>query len=123
LVSLRDVASGGKGSTVDKSAAIRLEAIEARPGSCPIGASSAPRSLNLTIVDDDGDVVIDSTKRSIVCYSGEATHVKFGVRFEGPENCAGSVPPAVQVSNGDLFVSASTEDGSFDDVVGIQCKR
>jgi hypothetical protein len=88
-----------------------------------MGASSAPRSVNLTIVDDDGDVVIDSTKKSIVCYSGEATHVKFGVRFEGPENCAGSVPPAVQVSNGDLFVSASTEDGSFDDMVGIQCKR
>jgi hypothetical protein len=123
LVALKNVSTGGKGSKLTRTVSVKLEAREVSPGSCPAGEISEPTSVTLRIVDDDGDVVIDRTKNSFVCESGKQTHMKFGVRYEGPENCAGSVAPTRQVSKGDLFVIASTADGSLDDTLRIQCKR
>jgi hypothetical protein len=123
LVALKNVGDGGKGSKLTRTVTVKMEAQEVAPGSCPIGEISAPTSVTLHIEDDDGDVVIDKTKNTFVCESGKQTHVKFGVRYEGPENCAGSVAPTTQVSKGDLFVTASTADGSLDDTLRIQCKR
>jgi hypothetical protein len=123
LVALKNVSTGGKGSKLTRTVTVKMQAREVSPGSCPDGETSAPTSVTLHIEDDDGDVVIDKTKNTFVCESGKQTHVKFGVRYEGPENCADSVAPTTQVSQGDLFVTASTSDGSLDDTLRIQCKR
>jgi hypothetical protein len=123
LVALKNVSTGGKGSKLTRTVAVKLVAEEISPGSCPHGEVSAPTSLHLFIEDDDGDVISDSTKGPFVCESGKATHTKFWVRYEGPENCAGSVAPSSQTSKGDLLVTATTNDGQLDDALRIQCKR
>jgi hypothetical protein len=74
------------------------------------------------MVDDDGDGIINSTKNAS-CESGTKTNVKFWVKYEGPENCAGSVAPAQQVSRGDLYVTATATGGQLNDELGIQCKK
>jgi hypothetical protein len=123
LIALKNVGTGGKGSTVMRTVTVKLVAEEVYPGSCPSGATSGPAWVNLLILDDDGGVIIDATKSSITCESGKNTHVKFGVKYEGPENCKGSSVPSGQVSKGDLFVTATTNGGSLDDWLGIQCKK
>ena len=128
LVALKNVSDGGKGSKLTRTVTVKMEAREVSPGSCPHGDISAPTPLNLKIVDDDGDVIIDSTKGPFVCESGKAVHTKFWMRYEGPENCKGSAVPSSQTSKGDLLVTATTSDGSLDDIVlddtlRIQCKR
>jgi hypothetical protein len=124
-VALRNVADGGKGSTVEKSMTVSLEAREATPGSglCPDGATSKPTTVNLFIEDDDGDVIFNRSKNSFVCTAGQKVHAKFGVRYSGPENCKDSAVPVKQVSSGKLFVNATTADGSLNDNLKIQCKR
>ena len=123
LVSLKNVETGGKGSKITRTVTVKLTAEEVFPGSCPSGATSDPTSVTLTILNDSGGTVIDSTKNSFVCESGKNTHVKFGVRYEGPRDCKDGVVPVGQVSKGDLFVTASTTSASLDDTLGIQCKR
>jgi hypothetical protein len=124
LVALKNVSTGLKGSTLTRTVAVKLVAQEVSPGSCPSGTVSAPTAVHLTILDDTDDVIIDADAKGLfTCVSGRVTHVKFGVRYQGPENCKGSVAPTQQVSQGDLFVTASTNDGSLDDALRIQCKR
>ena len=123
VAALRNVGSGGKGSTLDRSLIVQLEAQEASPGSCPDGATSDPTTVSLTIEDDDGDEVFDGSKNSFVCTAGKRIHAKFVVRYRGPENCENSAVPSVQTSRGDLFVNATTADGPLNDILGILCKR
>jgi hypothetical protein len=123
MVSLKNVSDGGKGSKLTRTVAVKLTGQDVSPGSCKGDATSVPTDLSLYIEDDDGDVVIDTSKGPFTCGAGKITHVKFGVRYKGPENCAGSAVPSGQVSNGDLFVTASTLDGQLDDTLRIQCKR
>jgi hypothetical protein len=122
-VALKNVGDGGKGSTIERSITVQLEAQEASPGSCPYGATSNPTTVNLNIVDDDGDLVFDRSKNSFVCTSGEKVHAKFGVRYTGPENCKDSLVPNKQTSTGTLFVTATTADGTYEDTLRIQCKK
>jgi len=122
-VALKNVADGGKGSTIERTITVQLEAQEATPGSCPLGATSNPTTVNLYIEDDDGDLVYDRSKNSFVCTAGQKVHAKFGVRYTGPENCKDSAVPSKQTSRGTLFVNATTADGSMDDTLKIQCKR
>jgi hypothetical protein len=122
-VALKNVSNGGKGSTIERTITVSLVAQEASPGSCPDGATSNPTTVNLTIVDDDGDLVFDRDKNSFVCTSGKKVHAKFGVRYTGPDNCKDSAVPTRQTSSGTLFVNATTADGSHDDDLRIQCKR
>jgi hypothetical protein len=122
-VALKNVSDGGKGSTIERSITVKLEAQEASPGSCPLGATSDPTWVNLYIEDDDGDVVINGRKNSFVCKSGMTVNAKFGVRYTGPENCKDSAVPSNPISKGTLFVNATTGDGSLDDSLKIQCRR
>jgi len=122
-VSLKNVETGGKGSTITRSLTVKLEAQEASPGSCPYGATSDPTKVTLFVQDDDGDVVFDNSKSGFVCKSGTTTNAKFGVRYTGPENCKDSAVPTKQTSTGTLSVHASTSDSSYDDTLKIQCKK
>ena len=124
LASLRNVEEGGKASTIIKSVTVQLDAREASPGSCPEGATSDPTTVNLFIEDDDGDVVFFGSKKGFICKAGEEkTNAKFGVRFRGPENCAGSIVPVENISAGDLFINATTVDGTLDVVRRIRCRK
>jgi hypothetical protein len=123
LASLRDVATGGSGSTATKSLTVQLEGSEASPGSCPAGAISDPTTVNLFIEDDDGDVVIDAIGVGFVCTMGVKVQANFDVLFQGPLNCKDSAVPSGQSSSGDLFVSANTEDGSLNQIRGIKCSQ
>ena len=123
LASLRNVATGGSGSTATKSLTVQLEGAEASPGSCPTGAYSEPTAVNLFIEDDDGDVIIDAIGEGFVCRMGFKVQAGFDVFFQGPLNCENSAVPSGQSSNGDLFVHADTADGSLDQIRGIKCSR
>jgi hypothetical protein len=74
------------------------------------------------MVDDDGGGIINSTKDAS-CKSGTNTHVKYWVKYEGPDNCKNSAVPDQQVSRGDLFVFATASGGTLKDKLGIQCKK
>ena len=124
VAALRNVGSGGKGSTLDRSLTVQLEAQEASPGSCPDGATSDPTTVDLFIEDDDGDEVFDRRKNSFVCTAGKRVHAKFVVQYRGPENCENSAVPSEQASRGEIFVTATTADGPpLNDTLGILCKR
>jgi hypothetical protein len=68
-------------------------------------------------------VVIDAIGEGFVCTMGTKVQAGFEVLFQGPVNCQDSAVPSGQSSNGDLFVSANTEDGSLDEIRGIKCSR
>jgi hypothetical protein len=102
---------------------VQLEAIEASPGSCPVGAASDPTTVNLFIEDDDGDVIFDGSGDGFVCMAGVKLQANFEARFEGPVNCMDSVVPSGQSSDGDLFISANTVDGSLDVTRNIRCSK
>jgi hypothetical protein len=123
FAALRNVETGGAGSTIDKSVTVQLETIEASPGSCPVGAASDPTTVNLFIEDDDGDVVFDGSGEGFVCTIGVKLQANFEVRFQGPENCQGSAVPSGQFFDGDLFVNANTEHGSLDEIKKNRCSR
>jgi len=125
LVSLKNVSTGEKGSTLTRTVTVKLIAEDAFPGSCQNGSTSGPTAVGLYIEDDDEDVVIDEvSKTSFICTAGKTTHVKFWVRYEGPENCEGSAVPTKQTSNGDLDITATTSPGGeLNDTLRIQCKR
>jgi hypothetical protein len=116
------VETGGKTSTIYRSVSVQLEAKEAAPGSCPLGARSSPTTVNLSILDDD-EVVFAGNKTGFVCTSGTSVQAKFGVRFRGPENCKHSAVPNAQTTRGDLFVTAWTLDGSLDVDRSILCRK
>jgi hypothetical protein len=79
--------------------------------------------LSLTILDDDGGVILNSLNKPASCESGGNTHVKFWVEYKGPENCKDSAVPAQQTSRGELFVTATASGGVLNDKLGIQCKK
>jgi hypothetical protein len=122
LAALRNVAIAGKASTLTKSVAVRLKAEDVTPGSCTTGESSDPVTLSLLLEDDDGDVILNAVKPGFVCTSGETTYAKFTARFEGPKNCKDSLAPAQQPTQGDLFATATTDDGSLMRTRQILCK-
>ena len=124
LATLKNVATGGKGSRTYRNLTVKLEAQDVTHGSCPRGATSNPVSVSLRIEDDDGDVIIDQSKSGFVCIGQQPVFAKFWVRYEGPKNCKDSaVPTGNSPSQGDLFVTVATEDGSLIPTRGIVCKR
>jgi hypothetical protein len=122
LAELRNVASGGKASTVVGSVAVRLEAEDVTPGSCTAGESSDPVMLSLFLQDDDGEVILNRAKLGLVCSFGQKTTVKFTAWFEGPKNCKDSAAPGGQPTQGDIFALATTDDGSLLVTRKIMCR-
>ena len=108
-VSLKNVGSGGKGSSATRNMVVIVHAVDAPGATCDLGEFSDPTPINLLMVDDNGDVLIDSSK-TIVCEGGGVTtHVKRSVFFQGPKNCEnGAVPPP----NPDFSLGTITSTGS-----------
>jgi len=99
-VVIQNVGTGGKGSTSNRNMVVIVHAVDAPGATCDPGEFSDPTSVNLMMVDDDGHVLINSSK-TIVCEGGTkedgtpiTKNVKRDVFFQGPDNCEnGAVPP------------------------------
>jgi hypothetical protein len=92
-VVLQNVRTGGKGADRTRNMVVIVHAVDAPGATCDAGEFSEPTSINLTMVDDDGDVLINSSK-TVVCEGGGATtNVKRAVFFQSPKNCENSVVP------------------------------
>ena len=69
-------------------------AVDAPGATCDPGEFSEPTMVNLKMVDDDGDILIDSAKTVVCAGGGKTTNLKLDVFFEGPLHCEnGAVPP------------------------------
>jgi hypothetical protein len=96
---------------------IIVQSVDAPGATCDPGDFSEPTSINLHMVDDDGDGVFNDSK-TIVCEGGGATtNVKMDVLFRGPKNCLDSVPPfdpgsAVGKSTGTVTSTATGSAGT-----------
>jgi hypothetical protein len=88
------VGTGGKGSDTTRKMVMTLTAMDSSGTNCEPGESSWPTWINLEMVDDDGNVLVDSAE-SIVCEGGGiTTTVKWDVFFQGPLNCENGAVPA-----------------------------
>ena len=93
-VSLKSVALRGKGSSKTRAMMMIAHAVDVPGATCDRGEFSDPTAINLRMVDDDGDVLVDSSE-TIVCEGGGVTtNVKRNVFFQGPKNCQGSDVPS-----------------------------
>ena len=115
LAALRNVATGGKASTVRKSVTVRLKA-----EGCTSGMSTDPVTVSLLLEDDDGEVILNHAKPGFVCTANTWTDAKFTAIFEGPKNCENSAVP-VQQSTGDIDVTMMTDDGTRHATRKIKC--
>jgi hypothetical protein len=86
------VALGGKGASETRKMVMIIQAVDAPGVTCDPGDFSEPTSINLTMVDDDGDVLINSSK-TIMC-GGTTVNLKRNVFFQGPLNCESSAVPS-----------------------------
>jgi hypothetical protein len=114
--------SNTKGASLTRTVTVTLKGEEDAPGTCPPGETSDPVTVDLVIVDDDGDGILDDSKSGIVCESGATTHVKFVARFDGPENCKDSEFPT-PYTRGNINVTATSDDGSLAVTRKILCRR
>jgi hypothetical protein len=88
---------------------LTVNAVDAPGATCDAGEFSDPTSVNHKMVDDDGDVLIDSSKTVVCEGGGVTTNVKRTVVFRGPDNCENAlVPPP----NPDFSLGTITSTGS-----------
>ena len=65
-INLNKVGTGGKQSSLEKRMIVQIRTVDAPGQTCDKGETSGPVQINLKMVDDDGDVLIDSAK-VVVC--------------------------------------------------------
>ena len=100
------VATGGKQSQVVRKMKMTLRAADAPGKSCDPGDDSGPQLVNLRMVDDDGDVLIDSAK-TVLCVAGMQQKISRSVLFRGPLHCANSDVPSGVSSTGVITATGS----------------
>ena len=121
LTTLTGVANGAKGFSGNRRMRVILRGADAPGATCDLGEASAPTSVNLKMVDDDGDIMIDSAK-TIVCKGGEEKALKRDVFWQGPLNCKDSAVPAGRFSDGDITATVSIAgQPDFVDVLTLKC--
>jgi hypothetical protein len=121
-VSLKNVGTGGNGSTLNRNMIITVRAVDAPGAACDPGDFSDPTSVNLKMEDDGGNVLVDSAK-IVVCEHGVTTNLKWNVFFQGPDNCEnGAVPlPKPDFSLGTI-TSTGSAPGTADYVESTKIK-
>jgi hypothetical protein len=128
-VSLKNVGTtSGKGSTLTRNMILIVRGVDAPGESCDPGDVSEPTEVKLTMVDDDGDIIVLERGKTVVCNGDAATNVKIGVRFEGPVNCKDSAVPRdfrSKQSRGFITTTATGSAGTTDHVedTKIRCRR
>jgi hypothetical protein len=108
-VVLHNVAGGS--SDVTRKMILITHAVDALGVSCDPGEASVPTDICLTMTDDDGDVLIGPSCKTIVCEGGGGSkNVKRNVFFAGPLNCADSAVPDGQSNGKILTVGTGSDD-------------
>ena len=120
LAVVKKTTSNGKGSKQTKKVGVVLKARESTRGACHPKSSTDKFSLRLQMVDDDGDVIFDKTRRGLTC-NRRVGQEKFMVTYE-VENCEGSVAPE-RSSKGNVTVTATTEDGELIESRTLKCNK
>ncbi len=121
---LHGVGNGGKGHSGNRQMRIVFNAADAPGATCGLGESSAPTSVNLHMVDDDGDVLIDSAKNMVCTNKGpdDLPTAKRNVFWKGPDNCEKGEVPTGKFSNGDITATVSVAGQSdYVEVLNIKC--
>jgi hypothetical protein len=122
-INLRNVNTGGKGSSSIRKMTIHLRAEDAPGKRCNGNKTSAPTPVNLRMVDDDGDPLIDSPKVA-VCKARdnrEPTTVRRDVLYQ-PLNCANSEEPPHPHSNSEIKATVSIPgQPDYTQDIGIKC--
>jgi hypothetical protein len=121
-INLRNVATGGKGASAVRKMKVLLQAEDAPGRKCNGNDASAPTLVNLRMVDDDGDVLVDSAKIA-VCKARDRlpTTQSRDVFVQGPLNCPDSEVPAPPHATGDITATVSIA-GQPDYVEAIRLK-
>ena len=77
-------------------------------------------SLHLLMVDDDGDVILDTIREGLKC-DRRIGQEKFMVEYD-VENCEDSEAPS-KTSKGEVTVTATTEDGELIATRTLKCNK
>ena len=101
-LNLNKVSTGGKQSSETRRMNVQIRAVDAPGATCDLGETSGPVKINLRMVDDDGDVLIDSAKIA-VCENGGQKQMVRSVLVQ-PKNCKDSAVPAGTSSS---FITAT----------------
>jgi hypothetical protein len=121
-VSLKNVGTTGNGSTLNRNMIITVHAVDAPGATCDPGEFSKRTLVNLKMVDDDGDVLVNSAE-VVVCEQGVTMNLKRNVFFRGPLNCEnGAVPPPKPGFSVGTITTTGSASGTADYVEGIKIK-
>ena len=125
-MNLRNVDMGGKGSDARRDVTLVYETVDADGRSCDAGELSDSTRFNLMMVDDDGDMLMNSGK-TIQCKGPSRTrkNLKRSIWFQSPVNCAGSDEPEGRFSRGDITATMMGSPGT-EEVVGtisLRCQN
>ncbi len=100
-----------------------LNAVDGPGATCDPGEFSNPTWVNLKMVDDDGDVLVDSSERIVCEGGGVTTTVKRDVLFQGPMNCEnGTVPSPKPGFSLGTITSTGSAPGTADYVESTKIK-
>ena len=100
---------------------VQIRAVDAPGATCDAGETSGPVQINLTMVDDDGHVLIDSAKIA-VCENGGQKQMVRKV-FIQPINCKDSAVPAGS-SNSFITATGSAFGGpDYVELLTINCNE
>ncbi len=91
---------------------IHLNTVDAPGATCDPGENSGPVRVSLKMVDDDGDVLIDSTK--IVVCNGGGNKQNREVFFQGPLNCKDSAVPSGPGVSTSVITATGSAPGTED---------
>ena len=98
---------------------MQIRTVDAPGRTCDRGEDSGPVPINLRMVDDDGDVIVDSEK-IVICNSG-ANKVTRNVTVQGPINCAGSIVPDEFSSSVIIATGSAPGTGDYVENLTINC--
>jgi hypothetical protein len=117
MLNLNKVSTGGKQSSITRRMNVQIRAVDAPGATCDLGETSGPVKINLRMVDDDGDVLIDSAKTA-VCEKGGQKQMVRTVPIQGPLNCKDSAVP-VGTSSGVITATGSSSSFGVSDYVEL----
>ena len=138
IASLRNTATGGKGSSLARSVVANMKGENITPGSCPADRRHVV-SVRMTIVDDHcsdpttpgvcinfspgiyGDLILQKRFFGFNCNAGGATNAKFTATYD-VLNCKDSEAPGQGTSSGGVTVIVENDDETQVFTRKVQCK-
>ena len=121
-LNLNKVGEGGKQSSETRRMNVQIRAVDAPGATCDLGETSGPVKINLRMVDDDGDVLIDSAKTAVCEKGGEKQMVRNV--FVQPKNCKDSAVGLSGTSSGIITATGSAFGApDYVEILTINCNE